>query len=91
LAASGSPVFQWALVASRALRPAAVNLSLFGVSVTSSSWTRSGSTMTLRVVVPPNATALVRVAATSVPPEAVPQGPGVYTLPSGSYTFTATV
>lgn len=54
--------------------------------------------LTLRVVVPPNATATVRVPASSAaavtpPPEAVPQGyaNGVasYALGSGSYTFTA--
>ncbi|MET8147686.1 family 78 glycoside hydrolase catalytic domain [Actinoplanes sp. NPDC049668] len=65
---------------------------------TRSEWTRSGSALTLRVVVPPNATATVRVPASSAaavtpPAEAVPQGyaNGVasYALASGSYTFTA--
>jgi alpha-L-rhamnosidase len=66
--------------------------------VTSSAWTRANSTLTLKIVVPPNATATVRVPATSAaavtaPPEAVPQGftNGVasYSIGSGSYTFTA--
>jgi alpha-L-rhamnosidase len=65
---------------------------------TRSEWTRSGSTLTLKVVVPPNATATVQVpapsaAAVTAPAEAVPQGysGGVasYSLASGSYTFTA--
>jgi alpha-L-rhamnosidase len=65
---------------------------------TRSEWTRSGSTLTLKVVVPPNATATVRVPASSVaavtaPAEAVPQGysggAAAYSLASGSYTFTA--
>ncbi|HET6482390.1 MAG TPA: alpha-L-rhamnosidase C-terminal domain-containing protein, partial [Actinoplanes sp.] len=59
--------------------------------VTSSSWTRSGTTLTLTVVVPPNATTTVRVPGVTVstPPEAVPQEAGSYWLASGSYTFTA--
>jgi len=91
--APASPGYRQVLIAPKpggSLTAASSSLSS-AYGVTSSSWTRSGSTMTLRVVVPPNATALVRVAATSVPPEAVPQGPGAYALPSGSYTFTATV
>ncbi|WP_127500521.1 alpha-L-rhamnosidase [Actinoplanes solisilvae] len=58
--------------------------------VTSSSWSRSGTTTTLTVVVPPNATATVRLPGTalSTPAEAVPQEPGRYTLPSGSYSFS---
>jgi alpha-L-rhamnosidase len=65
---------------------------------TRSEWTRSGSTLTLKVVVPPNATATVRVpassaAAVTAPAEAVPQGysggAAAYSLASGSYTFTA--
>jgi alpha-L-rhamnosidase len=58
----------------------------------SSSWTRSGATLTLRVVVPPNTTATVRLAGSVSPPaEAVPQGAGGYAVPAGSYTFvTAT-
>ncbi|WP_433379182.1 family 78 glycoside hydrolase catalytic domain [Actinoplanes sp. CA-142083] len=57
----------------------------------SSSWSRSGATLTLRVVVPPNTTATVRLAGSvSAPAEAVPQGAGSWALPSGSYTFVAT-
>jgi alpha-L-rhamnosidase len=65
---------------------------------TRSEWTRTGSTLTLKVVVPPNATATVQVpassaAAVTAPAEAVPQGysggAAVYSLASGSYTFTA--
>jgi alpha-L-rhamnosidase len=68
----------------------------YGVS--SSAWSRTGSTLTLTVVVPPNAAATVRVPASSAatvtaPPEAVPQGfsdgAAVYAVGSGSYTFTA--
>ncbi len=61
--------------------------------LTSSSWTRNGAAVTLKVVVPPNATAVVRVpapagATVNAPPEAVPQGSGSYSLASGTYTFT---
>ncbi|GAA3351878.1 family 78 glycoside hydrolase catalytic domain [Amorphoplanes nipponensis] len=65
---------------------------------TRSEWSRSGATLTLKVVIPPNATATVQVpapsaAAVTAPAEAVPQGYGggsaSYSLPSGSYTFTA--
>ncbi|AGZ44920.1 alpha-L-rhamnosidase [Actinoplanes friuliensis] len=71
---------------------------LTGYGQTRSEWTRSGSTLTLKVVVPPNATATVKVpassaAAVTAPAEAVAQGyaggTASYTLPSGSYTFTA--
>jgi alpha-L-rhamnosidase len=64
---------------------------------TRSEWTRSGSALTLKVVVPPNATATVQVpassaAAVTAPAEAVAQGyangTASYALPSGSYTFT---
>ena len=61
-----------------------------GYGPASSSWSRSGSTLTLKVVVPPNTTATVRLAGSvSAPAEAVPQGAGSYALPSGSYTFVA--
>ncbi|GIM97363.1 alpha-L-rhamnosidase [Paractinoplanes toevensis] len=58
--------------------------------VTRSAWTKTGSTLTLDVVVPPNATALVRLpaAATGLPAEAVPQDGSSYLVPSGSYRFT---
>ncbi|MET0494533.1 MAG: family 78 glycoside hydrolase catalytic domain, partial [Actinoplanes sp.] len=64
---------------------------------TRSEWSRSGSALTLKVVVPPNATATVQVpassaAAVTAPAEAVAQGyangAASYALPSGSYTFT---
>jgi alpha-L-rhamnosidase len=64
-----------------------------------SAWTRSGSTLTLSVVVPANSAATVRVPATSAaavtaPAEAVllsyANGSASYALPSGSYTFTTT-
>ena len=65
-----------------------------GYGPTRSEWTRTGSTLTLKVVVPPNTTAIVQVpaasaAAVTAPAEAVPQGSTSYSLPSGSYTFTA--
>ncbi|GAA2631725.1 alpha-L-rhamnosidase [Paractinoplanes durhamensis] len=64
-----------------------------GYGPTSSSWTRSGSTLTLKVVIPAGATATVRLpvfssGSVTAPPEAVPQGVGSYSLGSGSYTFT---
>jgi alpha-L-rhamnosidase len=63
---------------------------LTGYGPATSSWSKAGSTLTLRVVVPPNTTATVRLAGSvSAPPEAVPQAAGSYTLPSGSYTFVA--
>ena len=70
-----------------------------GYGQTRSSWTKNGSTMTLQVIVPPNATATVRVpagsaAAVSAPAQAVAlgyaNGAASFALPSGSYTFTAT-
>ncbi len=66
--------------------------------LTRAEWTRAGATLTLKVVIPPNATATVRVpassaAAVTAPAEAVPQGyaggVATYTLASGSYTFVA--
>jgi alpha-L-rhamnosidase len=62
---------------------------------TRSSWSKSGSALTLQVIVPPNATATVRVpsspGAVTAPPEAVPlgyaNGATSFALPSGSYTF----
>jgi alpha-L-rhamnosidase len=55
-----------------------------------SAWTRTGTTLTLQVVVPAGTTATVRVPGTvlTTPLEAVPQGTGSYALPSGGYTFT---
>jgi alpha-L-rhamnosidase len=64
-----------------------------------SAWTRSGSALTLSVVVPANSSATVRVpaspaAAVKAPAEAVllsyANGAASYALPSGSYTFTTT-
>jgi alpha-L-rhamnosidase len=64
-----------------------------------SAWTRSGSALTLSVVVPPNTTATVRVpaasaAAVTAPAEAVSlgfaNGTASYALASGSYTFRTT-
>jgi alpha-L-rhamnosidase len=64
-----------------------------------SAWTRSGSALTLAVVVPPNTTATVRVpaasaAAVTAPAEAVSlgfaNGTASYALASGSYTFRTT-
>ena len=66
---------------------------------TLSSWSKNGLSLTLRVIVPPNATATVRVpagsaAAVTAPAQAVPvgyaNGAASFALPSGSYTFTAT-
>ena len=58
---------------------------------TASSWTKSGGTLTLRVTIPPNTTATVRVPGASVtaPAEAVRLGGSSYALPAGSYVFTA--
>lgn len=90
-----SPGYRQALIAPQpggTLTAAATSLRT-PYGVTSSSWTRSGATLTLNVVVPPNATATVRVPGQTVgaPSEAVPEGSGSYSLPSGSYTFTARV
>ncbi|MDT5041509.1 MAG: alpha-L-rhamnosidase [Actinoplanes sp.] len=64
---------------------------------TRSSWSTSGTTLTLQVIVPPNATATVRIpsaSAVSAPAQAVPLGTanGVasYAVASGIYTFTTT-
>ncbi|KUL39505.1 alpha-L-rhamnosidase [Actinoplanes awajinensis] len=94
-----SPGYRQVLVAPRPggpLTTAAASLTTaYGVS--SSSWRRTGAALALEVVVPPNATAVVRVpagsaAAVTAPAEAVPQGyaNGVasYTVGSGRYTFT---
>ncbi|MFI5933362.1 family 78 glycoside hydrolase catalytic domain [Actinoplanes sp. NPDC051494] len=68
-----------------------------GYGPTSASWQRSGSRLSLKVVIPPNTTSTVQVpaptaAAVTAPPEAVPQGytdgAATYALPSGTYTFT---
>ena len=66
---------------------------------TRSSWTKSGSTLTLQVIVPPNATATVRVpagsaAAVTPPAQAVSlgyaAGTASYAVPAGTYSFTTT-
>ncbi|WP_255658295.1 family 78 glycoside hydrolase catalytic domain [Actinoplanes sp. L3-i22] len=59
-----------------------------------SAWSRSGSTITLQVVVAPNTSATVRVpgaTVTSAPAEAVPVGGTSYVVGAGTYTFTSTV
>jgi alpha-L-rhamnosidase len=64
-----------------------------------SDWSLSGVVLTLRVTVPTNATATVKVPAASAsavtrPAEAVPlgyaSGTATFYLPAGSYTFSAT-
>jgi alpha-L-rhamnosidase len=64
-----------------------------------SDWSLSGGVLTLRVTVPVNATATIRLPAASAsavtrPAEAVPlgyaTGAATFYLPAGSYTFTAT-
>ncbi|MBU2668994.1 glycoside hydrolase family 78 protein [Actinoplanes bogorensis] len=91
--APGSPGYRQVLVAPKpggSLTSAQSSLTT-AYGPTSSSWTRSGATLTLKVTVPPNATAVVRVPGTvTAPPEAVPQGTGSYSLASGTYSFTAT-
>jgi alpha-L-rhamnosidase len=98
--APASPGYRQVLIAPKpggTLTAATASLAT-AYGVTRSSWTRSGATLTLHVVVPPNATATVRVpassaAAVTAPAEAVPQGfaDGVasYSIGSGRYTFTA--
>jgi alpha-L-rhamnosidase len=63
-----------------------------------SDWSMSGSTLTLRVTVPPGTSATVRVpassaAAVTAPAEAVPfgyaSGVASFVVPAGSYVFTA--
>ncbi|GAA2898294.1 rhamnosidase [Actinoplanes cyaneus] len=57
-----------------------------------SSWSRSGSTITLQVVVAPGTSATVRVpgaTVTSAPAEAVPVGGTSYVVGAGTYTFTS--
>ncbi|AEV83627.1 rhamnosidase [Actinoplanes sp. SE50] len=59
-----------------------------------SAWSRSGSAVTLQVVVATGTTATVRVpgtAVTSAPAEAVPVGGTSYVVGAGSYTFTSTL
>ena len=61
---------------------------------TRSSWTRSGSTITVQVVVPQGATATVRVPGTTVtgfPAQAVHMGGTSYAVGVGGYTFTSTL
>lgn len=59
-----------------------------------SDWSVAGGTLTLRVTVPAGTSATVRVptsqpGAIGYPAEAVPSAPGTFTLPGGSYVFTA--
>jgi alpha-L-rhamnosidase len=63
-----------------------------------SDWSMSGSTLTLRVTVPPGTSATVRMpassaAAVTAPGEAVPfgyaSGAASFVVPAGSYVFTA--
>jgi alpha-L-rhamnosidase len=59
-----------------------------------SDWSISGGILTLRVTVPAGADANVEVptgqpATVTYPPEAVPFGGSTFSLPSGSYVFTA--
>jgi alpha-L-rhamnosidase len=59
-----------------------------------SDWSISGGTLTLRVTVPAGASATVvvptpRPGAITSPAQAVPTAPGTFFLPAGSYTFTA--
>jgi alpha-L-rhamnosidase len=59
-----------------------------------SSWSRSGSAITLQVVVAANTSATVRVpgsTVTSAPAEAVPVGGTSYVVGAGTYTFTSTL
>ena len=98
--APATPGYQRLLIAPKpggTLTAATAEL-ITGYGQTSSSWTRSGSTLTLTVVVPPNATATIQIPSSSAtavnaPPEAVPQGyangTASFALGSGSYTFTA--
>jgi alpha-L-rhamnosidase len=98
--APATPGYRQMLIAPKpggSLTAATASLSTaYGVS--SSVWSRSGTSLTLKVTVPPNATATVRVPASSAatvtaPPEAVPQGfadgAAVYAVGSGSFTFQA--
>jgi alpha-L-rhamnosidase len=97
--APASPGYQKILIAPKpggGLTTATADLTT-GYGQTSSSWSKAGSTLTLQVVVPPNATATVRVpavssAAVTAPAEAVSlgyaNGAASFALASGSYTFT---
>jgi alpha-L-rhamnosidase len=97
--APASPGYQKLLIAPRpggTLTSASSDLTtVYGP--TRSAWSKSGSTLTMTVVVPPNTSATVRVPATSAaavhaPAEATllsyANGAASYALPSGSYTFT---
>jgi alpha-L-rhamnosidase len=90
--APAAPGYQRVLVAPRPGDgvPSAVSDLVTPYGRTRSDWRKEGSRFTLQVVIPPNATATVRVPAGTVaaPPEAVPVSGGAYLLPSGSYTFT---
>ena len=97
--APASPGYQKVLIAPKpggGLTTATSDLTT-AYGQTRSSWTKSGSTLTLQVTVPPNATATVRVpagsaAAVTAPAQAVPlgyaNGAASFALPSGSYTFS---
>jgi len=59
-----------------------------------SDWSVSSGTLTLRVTVPTGTSATVKVPTSepstiAYPPEAVPTSPGTFSLPAGSYVFTA--
>jgi alpha-L-rhamnosidase len=58
-----------------------------------SDWSTSGGKLTLKVTVPPGASATVRLPASTdpvvAPAQAVPLSDGSFTVGSGSYTFTA--
>jgi alpha-L-rhamnosidase len=59
-----------------------------------SDWSISGGTLTLRVTIPAGTSATVKVPtaqpnAVTAPAEAVPTAPGTFFLPAGSYVFTA--
>jgi alpha-L-rhamnosidase len=93
--APASPGYRTVLIAPRpggSLTSATADLTT-SYGQTRSEWSRSGSALTLKVIVPPNATATVRVPASSVsaPAEAVSLGGTSYALGSGTYTFTGTV
>jgi alpha-L-rhamnosidase len=66
----------------------------YGAAV--SAWSVSAGTITLGVTVPTGTSATVKVPTTqpstiTYPPEAVPTSPGTFSVPAGSYVFTARV
>jgi alpha-L-rhamnosidase len=91
--APAAPGYQRVLVAPKpgAGVPSAVTDLVTPYGQTRSDWRQEGNRFTLRVVVPPNATATVRLPVSgtvAAPAEAVPVAGGAYLLPSGAYTFT---